>query len=184
LPTEPFCFVRSSGGWNRTSGLHVQSVALLPAVTAPESSSRITSIREEGFEPSPSDSKSGGLPVSRFPSGRRGSRTLKAHRSPDFESGAVTHRLALPSSLLRSSAQRESNPRFRHGKAVGYHYNMGTCDRSRIVNESGSTGWDSNPRRRITGAESSPLDDQCKNRTGTRGARTLTHLVKSQALCH
>ena len=30
--------------------------------------------------------------------GRRGSRTLKAHRSPDFESGAVTHRLALPSS--------------------------------------------------------------------------------------
>ena len=24
-----------------------------------------------------------------------------------------------------------------------------------------STGWDSNPRRRITGAESSPLDDQC-----------------------
>jgi hypothetical protein len=24
-----------------------------------------------------------------------------------------------------------------------------------------STGWDSNPRRRITSAESSPLDDQC-----------------------
>jgi hypothetical protein len=24
-----------------------------------------------------------------------------------------------------------------------------------------STGWDSNPRHRITGAESSPLDDQC-----------------------
>jgi hypothetical protein len=37
LPTEPRS---SSGGWNRTSGLHVQSVALLPAVTAPESSSR------------------------------------------------------------------------------------------------------------------------------------------------
>jgi hypothetical protein len=28
----------SSEGWNRTSGLHVQSVALLPAATAPESS--------------------------------------------------------------------------------------------------------------------------------------------------
>ena len=27
----------SSGGWNRTSGLHVQSVALLPAATTPES---------------------------------------------------------------------------------------------------------------------------------------------------
>lgn len=32
-------------------------------------------------------------------SGRRGSRTLKAHRSPDFESGAVALRLALPSSI-------------------------------------------------------------------------------------
>ena len=30
------------------------------------------------------------------PGGRRGSRTLKAHRSPDFESGAVADRLALP----------------------------------------------------------------------------------------
>src|SRR6266436_1138244 len=30
----------------------------------------------------------------------------------------------------------------------------------RIVKEQ-STGWDSNPRHRITGAESSPLDDQC-----------------------
>jgi hypothetical protein len=67
LPTEPNA---SSGGWNRTSGLHVQSVALLPAVTAPESL-----IREEGFEPPPPDSKSGGLPVSRFPRAPRGSRT-------------------------------------------------------------------------------------------------------------
>ena len=36
LPTEPDAC--SSGGWNRTSGLHVQSVASLPAATAPESS--------------------------------------------------------------------------------------------------------------------------------------------------
>ncbi len=57
------------------------------------------------------------------------------------------------------SAQRESNPHFRHGKAVGCRYIMGTKSRRRIVKE--STGWDSNPRRRITGAVSSPLDDQC-----------------------
>ena len=57
----------SSGGWNRTSGLHVQSVASLPAATAPESS-----IREGGFEPPPPDSKSGSLPVSRFPSAPAG----------------------------------------------------------------------------------------------------------------
>ena len=60
-----------------------------------------------------------------------------------------------------TSAQRESNPHFRHGKAVGCRYIMGTALRSRIVKETESTGWDSNPRRRITGAVSSPLDDQC-----------------------
>ena len=101
-------------------------------------------------------------------------------RFPAPEAGGLTRLSYIPS----ASAQRESNPRFRHGKAVGYHYNMGTFDRSRIVNETEGTGWDSNPRRRITGAESSPLDDQCVIRNGTRGARTLTHLVKSQALCH
>ena len=34
-----------------------------------------TRIREEGFEPPPPDSKSGGLPISRFPRAPRGSRT-------------------------------------------------------------------------------------------------------------
>jgi hypothetical protein len=78
LPTEP---VVSSGGWNRTSGLHVQSVALLPTVTAPESSYYVDLIREGGLEPPSPDSKSGSLPVSRFPSREskfrapRGSRT-------------------------------------------------------------------------------------------------------------
>ena len=42
--------------------------------------------------------------------------------------------------------------------------------RRRIVKESESTGWDSNPRRRITGAESSPLDDRCKS-GGTEGLK-------------
>ena len=82
------------------------------------------------------------------------------------------------------SAQRESNPHFRLGKAIGCRYIMGTVLRSRIVKETESTGWDSNPRRRITGAVSWPLDDQCRSRNGTRGARTLTRLVKSQGLCH
>jgi hypothetical protein len=62
-----------SGGWNRTSGLHVQSVASLPAATAPELSN--PTIREGGFEPPPPDSKSGGLPFSRFPRASCGSRT-------------------------------------------------------------------------------------------------------------
>jgi hypothetical protein len=58
------------------------------------------------------------------------------------------------------SAQWESNPHFRHGKAVGCHYIMGAwldAGLSKIE----STGRDSNPRRRITGAVSWPLDHQC-----------------------
>ena len=81
---------------------------------------------------------------------------ISCSRSRRIEPGFPTSRLA--------SAQRESNPHFRHGKAVGCRYIMGTGHRSRIVKETESTGWDSNPRRRITGAESSPLDDQCNDR--------------------
>jgi hypothetical protein len=58
----------------------------------------------------------------------------------------------------------------RHGEPAGYRYIMGAnvligLSKSRFE----STGWDSNPRRRITGAESSPLDDQCLYSSGTRG---------------
>src|SRR5947209_19143179 len=78
-----------------------------------------------------------------------------------------------------TSAQLESNPHVRHGKAEGCRYIMGTFavpGLSKIE----STGWDSNPRRRLTRAESSPLDDQCAHRSGTGGARTLTEPVKSR----
>ena len=78
--------------------------------------------------------------------------------------------------LIKQSAQRELNPRFRHGKAAGYRYIMGACgridcQRSRVPDRGTlllavhgylqSTRWDSNPRRCITGAASSPLDYQC-----------------------
>src|SRR4051812_28002086 len=48
---------------------------------------------------------------------------------------------------------------------------MGTLHRHRIGKESEGTGWDSNPRRRITGAGSSPLDDRCTRtiRVGPEG---------------
>ena len=47
-----------------------------------------------------------------------------------------------------------------------------------------STGRDSNPRRRITGAVSWPLDDQCLFfSSGTGGTRTLTRPVKSRGCC-
>ena len=63
--------------------------------------------------------------------------------------------------LFSESAQREWNPRFRLGKAAGCRYIMGANKSVPDCQRSKSTGRDSNPRRRITGAASSPLDDQC-----------------------
>ena len=74
----------------------------------------------------------------------------------------------LPHALIES-AQRESNPRFRHGKAAGYLYIMGACVAAEL-SKTKSTGPDSNRRRRITGAESSPLDDQCLFQWDQRGS--------------
>jgi hypothetical protein len=58
-----------------------------------------------------------------------------------------------------------------HGRLISSCFN---CQRAK------STGSDSNRRRRITGAESLPLNDQCFVVCGTRGIRTLTSPVKSQ----
>src|SRR3954454_3209853 len=100
-----------------------------------------------------------------------GNRVGAAGFEPAF-SWSRSRRIArLSHAPSRPSAQRESNPHFRHGKAAGYRYIMGTLHRHRIVKESESTGWDSNPRRRITGAVSSPLDDRCTRtiRVGPEG---------------
>ena len=80
------------------------------------------------------------------------------------------------------SAQRELNPHFRHGKATGCRYIMGAIWCAELSMNK-STGRDSNPRDRNTGAVSSPLDDQCLLFSGTSGARTRTRLVKSQGCC-
>jgi hypothetical protein len=73
----------SSGGWNRTNGLLVQSQASLPTATAPEQNGFQdiqfhAKVRGEGFEPPQPGSKPGGLPLadprvtrSKVPSGSR-----------------------------------------------------------------------------------------------------------------
>ena len=64
------------------------------------------------------------------------------------------------------STQWESNPHFRHGKAVGYRYIMGArfCFTFAFLALKflESIGRDSNPRPRVTKPESWPLDDRCK----------------------
>ena len=182
----------SSGGWNRTSGLRVQSAASLPPATAPDSG------RRRGFEIQlpPPDSKSGSLPVSRFPrappresnppvgpgkpapdrsardastvassagsgirtpiawlearsralgpiprlaGGRRGSRTLKAHRSPGFEPGAVALRLALPYRRAPAAGIEPASPRLTAGRS--YQHELHRNCRVR------QSGWPDSNRR-------------------------------------
>ena len=146
----------SSGGRNRTCVLPVNNRALFPARTPPESRSSHQTVGMAGFEPAISCSQ-----------GRRISQAFPHPGSP----------------RLPTSAQRELNPHVRHGKAVGYRYIMGTMTVPRIVKEQ-STEWESSPRCRLTGAESSPLDDHCLDRSEIGGARTLTEPVKSRTFCH
>ena len=139
LPTEPQF---SSGSWNRTSGLHVQSVASLPAATAPESS-----IREGGFEPPPPDSKSGRLPVSRFPRASCGSRT----RLSDLGSPCLAARPRTLCSLLNSRFQNRESERDRgfEPRSPGWKPGVVPLDQSRNVFDSRAEGEGVEPSRLI-----------------------------------
>ena len=115
-------------------------------------------IREGGFEPA----------VSR----------TRGRRIPAFPRPAIVIPPECPAGV------EPARPPWQGGRLPLHH---GHECRRRIVKDAESTRWDSNPRRRGTGAESSPLDDQCVERltspSGTRGARTLTSPVKSRVCC-
>ena len=96
-PPQPDVSFSSSGGRNRTCVPPVNSRALVPARTPPESSSQTVGMA--GFEPALSCSQ-----------GRRIGQAFPHPESPRSP----------------TSAQRESNPHVRHGEAVGYRYIMGT----------------------------------------------------------
>jgi hypothetical protein len=95
----------SSGGRNRTCVPPVNSRALVPARTPPESRSSCQTVGMAGFEPALSCSRS--------------RRISQAFPHPE-------------SSRSPTSAQRESNPHVRHGEAVGYRYIMGTFAAPRL----------------------------------------------------
>ena len=181
-------FRQSSGGWNRTSGLRVQSAASLPPATAPEfgkedsnphrliqsqGAYRLADSRERPRESNPpvgpgkpapdrsardasttaSSAGSGSRtpvawlearsraigPIPRTSGGRRGSRTLKAHRSPGFEPGAVALRLALPRRQAPAAGIEPASPRL----TAGYSYQH-ELHRNRRV---GQSGWPDSNRR-------------------------------------
>jgi hypothetical protein len=94
------------------------------------------------------------------------------------------YRSATPHQL---SAQRESNPRFRHGKAAGYRYIMGAKTHYRIVKEHpvGSEGLEPSPawlRARHAAANTLiPHSSTSSNRAG--GIRTHANRIKSPECC-
>ncbi len=83
-----------------------------------------------------------------------------------------------------TSAQRESNPHVRHGKAVGYRYIMGTItvaelsrsQEHRVGLEPTSTPYEGG----VFAARRAVLE---LHHVGTGGARTLTEPVKSRTFC-
>ena len=94
-------------------------------------------------------------------------------RTAGIQAGAIVLPRApapgFPTSCFPQSAQRESNPHVRHGKATGCRYIMGALWRFGL-SKNQSTGWESNPRLGVTKAESSPLDDQCCSHAENRGS--------------
>lgn len=98
----------------------------------------------------------------------------------------------------RKNTQRESNPHLRPGETVRCRYVMGAVSPGRIIREEiarrandvslqdnrdrgqKSTGWESNPRCRITGAVSWPLNDQCVLSVGPDGLEPSPARVRTE----
>ena len=137
------------------AGIEPASARLTAAHPYQHGNHRITSVRTAGFEPAVSCAQSRRI--------ARLSYVLKRTRSRERPAGVEP---ALP------PWQGDRLP-LHHGRR-GWKPN---CQRTQ------STGRDSNPRHRSTGAASSPLDHQCVSFSGTSGARTRTRLVKSQGCC-
>jgi hypothetical protein len=83
----------SVGDWDQVPGAGIE-----PAASAFRARrhyhQQLPRIREGGFEPPPPDSKSGSLPISRFPRAPRGSRTrLSGLGSPSLTARPGTHRI-------------------------------------------------------------------------------------------
>jgi hypothetical protein len=100
-------------------------------------------------------------------------------RSPAPEAGGLP---SFPTSRVVSFSDKcpagvePARPPWQGGRLPlhhGHDPHRSNCQRAE------STEWDSNPRRRITGAVSSPLDDRCLHRNGTGGARTLTTRLRA-----
>ena len=145
----------SSGGRTRTCVPPVNSRVLVPARTPPES--KVQTVGMAGFEPAISCSQ--------------GRRIGQAFLHPE-------------SSRSPTSAQRESNPHVRHGKAVGYRYIMGTITAAGLSrSREHRVGLEPSSPPYESGVFAARRPVQCRHRSGTGETRTLTEPVKSRTFC-
>ena len=116
----------SCGSWNRTNGLLVQSQASLPTATTPQYFSTMTRIAVRGSpqgKPYRKECSAGVEPAS--PGWRPGAFAARPRARAVYP---WKERASMPAALRKTeSAQWESNPHIRHGKAVGCRYIMGAC---------------------------------------------------------
>ena len=99
-----------------------------------------------------------------------------------------TRNTRLSHTLFVKSAQWESNPHVRHGKATGCRYIMGACVTAELSKiQEHRVGLEptlplTNAARRCPGAVSLPLNDQCLFVSGTGGYRT--HIIRFKRPVH
>ena len=89
------------------------------------------------------------------------------------DSQTFPHRCRVHITPLRADAERPAGvepalPPWQGSRLPLHHGRMNRLTEI-VKDQSKSTGWDSNPRRRITSAVSSPLDDQCLLSVGPLG---------------
>ncbi len=141
--------ITSCGGWNRTSVRAVNSRLPVPTRVPPQNK-----VRMAGFEPA--------ISCSRNTRNTRLSYILPASPKPAAPPANIlrhspTDRLTWDPEERPAGVEPALSP-WQGDRLPLHHGRVVVC---RIVKDQQSTGRDSNSRRRITGAVSSPLDDQC-----------------------
>ena len=159
--------VASCGSWNRTNGLLVQSQASLPTATIPHRSRSAMLVPPHGsHQGCGGRSRTCGpvvqshvfLPTETTPQSNNQEGRAGLEPTRWYLTGTCSA-AELPTQISERPAGVEPARPPWQGDRLPLHH--GRLAGSRIVKDHKSTGRDSNPRHRSTGAVSSPLDHQC-----------------------
>ena len=113
----------STGDWNRTNELLIQSQVQRPATATPAYYS--SKALRPGIEPDLRASKARVATTRRREYFQTQSKSVLRESNPPSRTGSPGPLPLGQGHVNLQSAQWESNPHFRHGKAAGYRYIMG-----------------------------------------------------------